>query len=356
MARLFTLKEMIYLKLRNGFGNVSKLNGKRRNPYRARITTGWEYDEINDKYKQVYATIGYFKKREDAIKALSKYHDDPYDIKSKSITFSEVYDKWSSEHFENIVPSAIRTWKSAYKYCEPLYKKPFKEIRVADLEDTIKTANVGDTTKMRMKSMFNLIYKYALKHEIVDKDYASLCTSVKKSTSSKKKIPFSEDEVNTLWNNLNYPNVDIVLIGIYSGWRPQELAILKKEDIDLDNKTMFGGLKTDAGKNRYVPIHEKIYELVKNRYNNSNDTLFEEEEGNLTYDKYRTRFKNVMNKFGMKHTPHETRHTFISNAKKYNVDEYCIKLMVGHAIEDVTEKVYTHRELKQLHEEINKIL
>lgn len=49
----------------------------------------------------------------------------------------------------------------------------------------------------------------------------------------------------------------MILIGIYSGWRPQELSILKIADIDLENNTMFGGLKTDAGRNRCVPIHSK---------------------------------------------------------------------------------------------------
>nr|DAT80564.1 MAG TPA: Int protein/DNA Complex protein-DNA complex, tyrosine recombinase.5A [Caudoviricetes sp.] len=37
------------------------------------------------------------------------------------------------------------------------------------------------------------------------------------------------------------------------------------------------------------------------------------------------------------------------------MDEYIIKLIVGHSIEDVTEKVYTHRTMKQLHTEIEKI-
>ena len=47
----------------------------------------------------------------------------------------------------------------------------------------------------------------------------------------------------------------MILVGIYSGWRPQELATLKTADIDLEANTMKGGMKTDAGKNRVVPIH-----------------------------------------------------------------------------------------------------
>ena len=46
---------------------------------------------------------------------------------------------------------------------------------------------------------------------------------------------------------------------------------------------------------------------------------------------------------------------FVTKAKKYKVDEYAIKYMVGHEIQDVTEKVYTVRELDWLSEEIEKI-
>ena len=41
--------------------------------------------------------------------------------------------------------------------------------------------------------------------------------------------------------------------------------------------------------------------------------------------------------------------------KKYGVDEYAIKYMVGHKISDITEKVYTQREFEWLKDEIEKI-
>jgi integrase len=234
-----------------------------------------------------------------------------------------------------------------------------KDIRVIHLEETIKNAEVGVSTKGRMKSLFNLMYKYAMKHEIVDKDYAQLCNSINKSVPEKQAIPFSKEEINVLWENKDFPFVDMVLIDIYSGWRPQELAILKTADIDMENKTMFGGLKTEAGKNRYVPIHPRIYDLIKYRYNPDNEYLFNDENGQqgtyITYDKYRGRFNKIMLKLKMKHRPHEARHTFITLAKESNVDEYILKLIVGHAIVDVTEKVYTHRTMDQLQKEINKI-
>lgn len=42
-------------------------------------------------------------------------------------------------------------------------------------------------------------------------------------------------------------------------------------------------------------------------------------------------------------------------AKKYKVDEYALKYMVGHSITDITERVYTQREYEWLAEEIEKI-
>lgn len=348
------------MRLPNGYGNVSKLPGKRRNPWRARKTAGWEITDVeNGKKKQLYINIGCFPTKQEALQALSNYNDNPYNIHVDSITFSQVYDKWSEEHFKEIVPSAARTWKAAYKYCSPLYNMRMKDIRANHLEKTIQDADVGSNTKSRIKSMFNQIYKYSLKHEIVNKDYAALCNSVKVEKKSIMHIPFTKEEINILWENIDFPFVKMVLIGIYSGWRPQELAILETENINLSEGAYKGGLKTDAGKNRIVPIHSKVLPLVEELYNEDNKYLFNDINGQqgtyMTYDKYRARFKKACDYLKLNHKPHDTRHTFITLAKEAGVDEYCIKLMVGHAIQDITEGIYTHRTLKMLKNEIEKI-
>ena len=351
------------MKLPNGYGSVYKLSGKRRNPWIARKTTGWDIDETTGKTKQLYKTIGYFSTRQDALTALANYNENPYDLNTNTMTFSDVYEKWTDEYFETITPSATRTIKAAYNYCTPLYNMRMRDIRVNHLEQTIKNATVGSATKTRIKSLFNLIYKYALKHEIVDKDYASLCDNIKREPATIKRVPFSQKEINTLWNNTDFPFVNMVLIGIYTGFRPQELAILKISDIDFKNNTIKGGLKTDAGKNRLVPIHPLILDLVKTTYDNAvaikSKYLFNDESGqqgtHMTYDKYRGRWNKIMTKFNMKHKPHDTRHTFITKAKEYDMNEYIIKLIVGHAVRDITEKVYTHRTIEELHTEIKKI-
>lgn len=355
-------------KLPNGYGTIYKMSGKRSKPYRAMKTDKWIIDPVTGKSKQIRSTIGYYQSREDAMIALANYNENPYDIKADSITFSEVYEKWSENYFPTLSnPSSVRTVTAAYAYCNDLYDMRMKDIKVSHLEGTILNAQVGDSTKSRIKSLFNMMYKYAVAHDIVEKDYASVMFAngnpIKRSRT-KEVIPFSQEEIFLLWDNLdNIAFADMILIGIYSGWRPQELAILKVADIDLEAGTMLGGLKTDAGKNRIVPIHPLIKPLIENRIQEATDMqsefLFNDANGqqgtHMTYDKYRKRFEKVMKYLKLTHRPHETRHTFITKAKACNVDEYILKLIVGHTIDDITEKVYTHRTIDQLRAEMEKI-
>ena len=78
----------------------------------------------------------------------------------------------------------------------------------------------------------------------------------------------------------------------------------------------------------------------------------------LTYDKYRARFAKIRDELNLNpnHKAHDPRKQFVTMAKKYKVDEYAIKRIVGHAILDITEKVYTERDLEWLQEEIAKIV
>lgn len=355
-------------KLPNGYGTIYKMSGKRSKPFRAMKTDKWIIDPVTGKSKQIRFTVGYFASREEAMIALADYNENPYDIKADSITFSEVYEKWSASYFPTLSnPSSIRTITAAYAYCNDLYDMRMKDIRVSHLEGAILNANVGDSTKARMKSLFNMLYKYALAHDVAEKNYASVMFANGnpiKRDRIKEVVPFSQEEISLLWDNFhNIAFADMILVGIYSGWRPQELAILKLADIDLENGTMKGGLKTDAGKNRIVPIHPLIKPLIENRMQESSDLqseyLFNDPNGQqgtyMTYDRYRKRFEKVMKTLKMKHRPHETRHTFITKAKACNIDEYILKLIVGHAIEDITEKVYTHRTIEQLKTEMEKI-
>lgn len=136
------------MKLPNGYGSIIKLKGKRRKPYQVRITKGF-----TDEGKQIYMYLGYFTKKDEAMIALAEYNSSPYDITKETITFAEVYKKWSNEHFKRVSQSAIENYGNAYrKYCKSLYKMRFKDIRLTHLQGVIDECRYGASNKSSYKN------------------------------------------------------------------------------------------------------------------------------------------------------------------------------------------------------------
>ena len=66
------------MRFGNGYGGIVKNGGKRRRPWQVRITKGY-----TDEGRQIYETLGFFEKKEEAISCLAEYNAKPYDIKAK---------------------------------------------------------------------------------------------------------------------------------------------------------------------------------------------------------------------------------------------------------------------------------
>lgn len=348
------------MRLPNGFGSVYKLSGKRHKPWAARVYVGKEINEntVTRKYKYV----GYYRTKKEAIEALALYNDNPYETTAGALTFAQVFEKWKDHTLEDASPNTARSWDSAYYCCERLYNLPFASLKVDILEDVLKTAKnkKGDDASLhmkgRIKSLYNHLYRYALKHEIATKDYAALVDPVGKSTPTIERIPFSAAERSIVFDNLDFPFMNMIAVALHSGWRPGEVAQLRIDRIDLDAGTMQGGIKTKAGIDRIVPIHSKIMPIIKSLYDPEKMFLFYREDGTpMDYESYRKRWLKIMSRFGMTHKPHDTRHTFITMAKECELNEYLLKRIVGHEVNDITERVYTHRTIDDLKAEIEKI-
>lgn len=374
------------MRLPNGYGSVTKLSGKRRKPYVARVTIGWTTDKTTETTSQNRVTIGTYATKKEALQALSEYLANPYDIQNNNLTLSELYQRWSSEYFQTLEEPSVRTVTAAWKYCHKIYGMRVKDLRARHIKgiledgyviresgkDAGKKIPASPGTKSRIKSLFNVMLDYAMEYELVDRNYArtfDLSNDVikEKETVARGHINFNNSELETLWNNVNNVKfVDWILIQCYMGWRPQELGLLKIENIDLENWCITGGMKTDAGKERIVPIHTRIRVLVQKNYNEAislgSDRLINDPESKkggikITYDKYAKRFTKVIAELNLNedHRPHDPRTTFVTMAKKAEVDEYVIKRLAGHKITDITEAVYTKRDLEWLRSELEKI-
>ena len=62
-----------------------------------------------------------------------------------------------------------------------------------------------------------------------------------------------------------------------------------------------------------------------------------------------------MSEYNFHHTPYDCRHTFSTRMKQAGANEYIQKRIMGHVISDLTESVYTHRNIKELVQEVNKM-
>ena len=374
---------------KRGRGEGSVTYDKRRKRYRARVTIGWETNEETGRTKQIVKTLGSnYKTKGEATSALAEYLKNPYDLNNKDITFEQLYKKWFDEYIDTDEHESIKyRVKAAYRYCSLIYKKKFREITIIDMKDCIYKGTAtcvrgkykgeqrlaSPQSKEIIKYLFNHIYDYALEARLVERNYAREFTLDKKvfqekEKNYKSKVPFSKEEIDKLWKSIEFvPFADMIVYACYSGWRPTELIKLKIKDVDLKNGFVKGGMKTSAGKNRLVPIHPLVSSIVEKYYKEAksvgSDYLFNDVNNKfgigLSYDQYLSRFNKVMNAlhFRTEITPHYTRHTFITKAKsrEVNMNEYVLKIIVGHDVGDLTEHVYTHRELNDLKEEMNKI-
>ena len=79
------MKRKNNLKLPNGFGSILFLGNKRRHPYAALKTTGWD-----DNGRQIRKYVGYAKTYNEAYQILLNYSSNPFDINSKNIIVTNI--------------------------------------------------------------------------------------------------------------------------------------------------------------------------------------------------------------------------------------------------------------------------
>lgn len=336
------------MRMPNGFGSVVNLGKKRRRPWAVRFTVAWGDDK-----KQKYKYLSYHEKRKDALAALIAYNKKPFDLDRATVTFSEVFEAWAGRKFSELGSHSVRNYKSIYRKCADLYDLPFRELKTSHLQAVVD-ANKQLAHVNLLKVLFGQLYGYAIKHDIIEKDYSQF---VEIPTKEKKleKVPFTSEEVATLWKNVELPFVDLVLILLYTGMRISELIEMKIENINIDECYMIGGVKTAAGKNRVIPIHADIMPLIKAQYSPNKKYLFQSVRGNkLQYNYFAAKkFTPLMEKLKMSHTLHETRHTFISQADRVGLNATILKKIVGHANGDITVH-YTHKDISEILDEIKK--
>lgn len=324
------------------------MSGKRRRPYAVRVTAGWAADG-----KQIYRFLSYHASKSEAIIALAEYNKAPYDLDANNITFAEIYERYTGEN--TFADGMVKLNKTCFNHSKPLHDVVFKNLRKAHFQGVINTLETA-TAKANVASFFRKLGKYALENDIIHKDYAQFVVTPSKNRKTKK-TPFLAEEVSVFWDHIGDVNAEIMLMLCYSGMRVSELLTLKKEQINLGESYIITGSKTEAGKDRYIPIHPRIKPLLEKHMDNKTEWAIVNRFGDkpIRYDSFHAKRWSKLKKklqFRDELTIHSTRHFFVSELHKHGADKIAVQKIVGHKGDDITDDTYTHISTQLMHDTV----
>ena len=250
--------------------------------------------------------------------------------------------------------STLTGYEYAYSHCVALYDKYFPDLQYLELQAIINhmrfKENLSYSSCKKVKNLLSLLYQYAIKSNICSTNYAALISIGKNHPIYPHHI-ISRQKINRLWRHADMPGVDSVLILLYTGLRVSEMLQIEKKNINLRQRFIrITKSKTSSGI-RIVPIHPKIMPFILNRLANPGDFLICDSSGSpYNYTRYRSSVWNKAMKLinGLNHTPHDTRHTVATLLDNAGANETSKRKILGHAGGDITERVYTHKGLRQL--------
>lgn len=341
-------------KRANSQGSVYKLSGNRTRPWIAIMPC--KYDREGNATRTV---LGYYSTKTDALNDLNNAVT--VNVSNRvDMTMEKCYEEWSGPYFKELQKSRIASYKSVWKNFKPLHKKRIKDLRANDVQkiiDDISKDGSKFSVSYEIKVLYGLLCRYAMSLDIIYQDYSKFI-KLPKTEKSEKKI-FTCEQIEQIYDIAKSGNETamIICILIYTGFRIGELFGIKREQININEKYMIGGEKTEAGKNRIIPFNDKIISFIQYFYNQHNEYLITYNGKQVTQKKFRVNmFYPFLESIGITGiTPHCTRHTFATLGQAAGVAPEDMIKLIGHSDYSITTENYIHQNLETLRKAINKI-
>lgn len=319
-----------YHKRANGTGSITKLSGTRAKPWIARKNG---------------VSIGTFSTRQEAQKALERLTDVIVNDKF-NMTFAQVYERWHAERQREISASMDGNYKLAYKQCPQLHQMQMRKILRSDYQAAIIALEMQGKSKStcnKLRVLLGQLGRWAMEEGITLTNPAEELTTVAKQKSTRE--IFTEEDIKSIKKSKLHA-ADIALVLISCGCRPGELFSVPLVNCREDH--FIGGSKTDAGKNRVIPVGPDgidAYKRIRAKAIADGGALWVDgyDGQNKTAPNYTKRdWRGLMEEIGRQGmTPYSCRHTFITRAIRSGVDLPTLEAIVGH-VDRETTKIYTH--------------
>ena len=319
-------------------------------------------------------------------------------FRKENPTVAEYCQKWLLMQSAKVTPATLKGYESKIRN---YIVKPLGELYMLDVTcDDIRLALVPASKKSAsVYSVVNMLIKcvfYSAERSHIIEDNPTKGISAKGGTPAKGKEALTDTQVKQLLKAVHgLPPQTFVMIGLFAGLRREEILALQWDCVFLDAPTPYISvrrawrsehnrpvisreLKTDAAK-RDIPIPECLVNRLKEVKAASNsDFVIADSEGNpLSYSQFkrlwqyinvrtamdRTYYKYI-NGQSIKYTveaslggrsknnqdivytidthitPHQLRHTYITNLIYASVDPKTVQYLAGHENSKVTMDIY----------------
>lgn len=347
------------MKCANGTGSVVKLSGKRRRPYAVKVS------QLDSHGQVVQKILSYHERSADAQQALEEFNrlravGAAPQVDKLDMTLQQVYDIWSARAYQKMNPASIRAYQAAWNRRVSRYAA--RKLRSITLDDWQAILD-EDEAAGRSQSLINndailikALCSCAMERDIIAKDYSAYL-DIPSVDIKNPRSALTDLQLAKLWDlaAAGVPWADTALMLCYTGFRVSEFLSLSRFSYHPENGGYLqGGMKTEAGKNRIVPVHPKIDPFLLRWLQKGGVTIICCEDGSpMSGILYREHFASVMRAIGAEGaTPHWCRHTFATRLHAVKADPLVTKWLLGHSTSGDITAHYTHQTLDQLTETI----
>ena len=342
-------------------GNGQGTAYRRGRTWTACITIGWKTTPTG-RAQAVRRTKGGFSTKREALAYCQQLKAAPKD--KPKLTLQQVYDAWLPVHEARVSKSTMDCYRAAYKYFDALKFLPMLDIDVDELQECLDACPRARRTRENMKAVIGLLYKYAIPRHQATMNLAEYLHTGDNDKSTRP--AFTAEQVELIRQQIGLtPYAEYVYVLIYTGFRPAELFSLTKDN--YHDGILYGGIKTEAGKDRAVPVSPKVRAIIEQRVSTCHGFLFPRENGEqMTVAYFRDYcFYPVLAAAGIQpiptanrpayYTPYSCRHTFANLLKGASGSDVDKAKLIGHADYTTTKKMYQSAELEAMRKIIEEL-
>ena len=359
----------------NGQGCAFRRPGQQT--WTVEVVTGKRYvDGDPSKPKRpVRKTKGGFKTKKEALE-YAPILKSQGDVRAR-ISLEDLWLQWKDFYNSRVIDSTMDGYYYAYQHFKPLHGTYIDLITADDLQECMDNCPSGKRTHENMRCVANLLWKYAIDKNLLDRNVAANLFTGKGVSVQREAL--TEQEEQTIKSAIGKERyAEYVYCLCWLGYRPGEFLELRKEHlfcapVETPDGTVnvwyfVNGKKTEAGRDRIVVVPDEILPYILERTYIPGELMFpqycfnrKKEPKLIGFKKmsdayFRVEiFKPMLLRLGItgNRVPYSGRHSYSDKLKKAEGSDKDKAQLIGHSDYMFTVNKYQSSHLLDLYNLVN---